>query len=105
MAGKVGDALEVVGEAGSALLEQSAEQEGIRAEGGGEFFFFDGLLREGVGKPVGGFADVEGDGSGISWDDASGAGGCFAIGLVCCEPGGVGGDAAPSDCTGEAESI
>jgi hypothetical protein len=44
LAGEVGDALDVVGEAGAALLEETAELEGVGAEGGGEFFLFDGLL-------------------------------------------------------------
>jgi len=83
LAGEVGDALDVVGEAGSALLEQSAELESMGAEGGGESFLFDGLLGEGVGEPIGGFADVEGDGSGVGRDDTAGAAGCFAVGLVC----------------------
>ena len=74
LAGEVGDALDVVGEAGSALLEESAELQGVGAEGRGEFFFFDGLLGEGVGEPVGGLADVEGDGSGVGGDDAAGRG-------------------------------
>jgi hypothetical protein len=75
LAREAGHALEVVGEAGAALPEEGAELEGVRAEGGSEFFFFDGLLREGVGEPIGGFADVEGDGSGVGRDDAAGAGG------------------------------
>jgi hypothetical protein len=82
VASEVGDALDVVGETRAALLEDSAELQGVRAEGGGEFFFFDALLGEGVWEPVGGFAYVEGDGSGVGGDDAAGAGGTFAVGLV-----------------------
>jgi hypothetical protein len=75
VAGEVGDALDVVGEAGATLLEEGAELQGVGVEGGGEFFFFDALLGEGVREPVGGFADVEGDGGGVGGDDAAGAGG------------------------------
>ena len=100
LAREVGDALDVVGEAGAALLEEGAELEGVGAEGGGELFFFDGLLRKGVGEPVGGFADVEGDGCGVGGDDAAGP-----SGFVCRRPGWVGGDAAPADGSGEAESV
>ena len=100
LAGEVGDALDVVGEAGAALLEEGAELEGVGAEGGGEFFFFDGLLGEGVGEPVGGLADVEGDGGGVGGDDAAWAGG-----FVCGRPGWVGGDAAPAYGSGEAEGV
>ena len=100
VAGEVGDALDVVGEAGSALLEEGAELQGVGAEGGGEFFFFDALLGEGVGEPVGGLADVEGDGGGVGGDDAAGAGG-----FVGRRPGRMGGDAAPAYGSGEAEGV
>ena len=81
LAGEVSDALDVVGEAGSTLLEEGAELQGMGAEGGSEFFFFDVLLGEGVGEPAGGLAYVEGDGGGIGGDDTTGAGSSFA-GLV-----------------------
>ncbi len=100
LAGEVGDALDVVGEAGSALLEEGAELQGFGAEGGGEFCFFDGLLGEGVGEPVGGFADVEGDGGGVGGDDAAGR-----RRRRRCRPGGVRGDAAPAYGSGEAEGV
>ena len=58
-----------------------------------------GLLGEGVGEPVGGLADVEGDGGGVGGDDATGG---AAVG---CGPGGVGGDAAPAYGSGEAEVV
>jgi len=44
LAREIGDALDVVGEAGPALLEEGAELEGVGAEGGGKLFFFDALL-------------------------------------------------------------
>ena len=62
--------------------------------------FVDGLLGEGVGEPVGGLADVEGDGGGVGGDDAAGAGGSVAD-----RPGGVRGDAAPAYGSGEAERV
>jgi hypothetical protein len=49
LAGEVGDALDVVGEAGSTLLEERTEQQGFGAEGSGELCLFDALLGEGVG--------------------------------------------------------
>ena len=54
---------------------------------------------EGVGQPVGGLANVEGDGRGVGGDDAAG---CDAIAL---RPGRVRGDAAPADGAGEAELV
>jgi len=99
LAGEVGDALDIVGEAGSALLEEGAELEGHGAEGGGEVFFFDTLLGEGVGEPVGGFADIEGDGGGIGRDDAAGGA------AVSAGPCWMGGDAAPAHGSGEAEGV
>ena len=97
--GEVGDALDVVGEAGSALLEEGAELEGFGAEGVRRVCFFDGLLGERVGEPVGGLAEVEGDGRGVGGDDAAGGG------AVACGPGGVRRDAAPADGSGEAEGV
>jgi hypothetical protein len=99
LAGEVEDALDVVGEARSALLEQGAELQGFGAQGCGEFFFFDALLGESVGEPVGGVADVEGDGGGVGGDHAAGGG------TVSRGPGGVGGDAAPAYGSGEAEGV
>jgi len=100
LACKAGDALEVVGEAGAALLEEGAEQKRVGAEGCGEFFLFDTLLGEGVGEPVGGLAEVEGDGGGVGGDDAAGA-----SGVVCQRPGWMRGDAAPAYGSGETEGI
>ena len=70
-----------------------------RTEGGGEFFFFDALLGKCMREPVGGFANVEGDGSGVGGDHATG---CVAVSV---RPGGVGRDAAPTNGTGEAEGV
>ena len=76
LAGEAGDALEVVGEAGSALLRGGRGLRGLRAESAAASSrFVDGLLGEGVGEPVGGLADVEGDGRGVGGDDAA-RGGC-----------------------------
>ena len=52
-----------------------------------------------MGEPVGGLADVEGDGGGVGGDDAAGGG------SVSAGPGGVGGDAAPAYGSGEAEGV
>ncbi len=92
-------ALEVGGEAGAALVEEGADAEGFGAEGVGEVVLFDALLGEGVGEPVGGLAEVEGDGGGVGGDDAAR---CAAL---ACGPGGVRGDAAPADGAGEAEVV
>ena len=54
---------------------------------------------EGVGEPLGGVADVEGNGRGVGWDDAAG-GGAVADG-----PCRVGRDAAPPYGSGEAEIV
>ena len=69
------------------------------AEGGGKLGLFDGVLGEGVGKPVGGFPDVEGDGGGVGGDDATR--GCS----VSYGPGWVWRDAAPAYGSGEAEVV
>ncbi len=98
--GEVGDALDVVGKAGPTLLEEGAELQGVGAESGGEFFFFDALLGEGAGEPVGGFADVEGYGSGVGGDDATRAGS-----FVGQRPGRMGRDAAPAYRSGEAKGV
>jgi hypothetical protein len=90
LAREVGDALNVVGEAGAALLKEGAEQKRVGAEGCGEFFIFDALLSKGVGKPAGGFADVEGDGSGVRGDNATGG---ISVSV---RPRRVGGDTAPA---------
>ena len=42
-AGERGDSLDVVGEAGSALLEEGADLQGFGREGGGEFGLFDAV--------------------------------------------------------------
>ncbi len=60
---------------------------------------FDAGVGERPGKPVGGVAEVEGDGSGVGGDDAAG---CASLP---CRPGGVGRDAAPADCAGEAKRV
>ncbi len=99
LASEVEDALDVVGEAGSALLEERAELEGVGAQGLLELRLFDALLRERVGEPVGGLADVEGDGGGVGGDDAAGT---RAVGGG---PGGVRRDAAPAYGSGEAEGV
>ncbi len=98
-AGEVGGALKVGGEAGSALLEEAADPKSIGAEGYGEAGLFDGVLGEGVGEPVGGVAEVEGDGGGVGGDDAA-RGGAVAGG-----PGGMGRHAAPAYGSGEAEGV
>ncbi len=72
LAGEAGEALEVGGEAGAALGEDGAEAEGFGRESGGEEGLVDGVRREGVGEPVGGLAQVEGDGRGVGGDDAAG---------------------------------
>ena len=99
LAGEAGDALQVVGEAGAALGEQGADAEGFGREGGGEELLVDGLLGERVGQPVGGLADVEGDGRGVGGDDAAGGG------SIANSPGGVRRDAPPADGAGEAELV
>ncbi len=71
LAGETGDALNVVSEAGSALREELAELQGLGAEGLLQAGLFDGLAVEGVRQPVGGLADVEGDGRGVGGDDAA----------------------------------
>ena len=53
-----------------------------------------------MGEPVGGFADVEGDGGGVGGDDAAGT----RLRRLR-RPGGVRGDAAPADGSGEAEGV
>ena len=97
--GEGGEALEVVGEAGSAFCEKGADAEGFGGEAAVEVSGVYALRGEGVGKPVGGLAEVEGDGGGVGGDDA--AGGCSVAG----GPGGVRGDAAPADRSGEAELV
>ena len=97
--GEVEDALDIVGEAGAALLEESPELQGFGAESLLQLCFFDTLLREGVWEPVGGLADVEGYGGGVSGDHAA-RGGTVALG-----PGRMRRDAAPAYGSGEAESI
>ena len=99
LASEAGDALQVVGEAGSALLQQRADAECFGRERGGEQLLVDGLLRERVGQPVGGLADVEGDGRGVGGDHAAGRG------AVAVRPGGVRRDAAPADGAGEAKLV
>ena len=100
LAREVGDALDVVGEAGPALLEEGAEQKRVGAEGCGEFFFLDTLLSEGVREPAGSFAKVEGDGGGVGGDDTPGT-----CGFVRRRPGRMRGDAAPAYGAGEAEGV
>ena len=79
--------------------EKRADCEGLGREGGSEKLLVDGLLGEGVRQPVGGLADVEGDGRGVGGDDAAGSG------SIANSPGGVRRDAPPADGTGEAELV
>src|ERR1017187_7896093 len=98
-AGEAGEPLEVGGEAGPAPGEKRADCEGLGRESGSEELLVDGLLGEGVGQPVGGLADVEGDGRGVGRDDAAGGG------SIANSPGGVRRDGfhlLASGCEGEA---
>ena len=97
--GEGGDALEVVGEAGSAFGEEGADADGLGGEATVEVGWVDALGGEGVGEPVGGLAEVEGDGGGVGGDDAAGGD------AVSRGPGGVGRDAAPAYGSGEAELV
>ena len=92
---EAGETLEVSGEGGAALGEEGAEQLGFGREGFGEDGWLDALGGEGVVQPVGGLAEVEGDGCGCGWDDAARGGGIGGR-----EPGGMGRDAAPADDAG-----
>jgi len=71
LAGQTRYTLEIVREAGSALLEEGPQLETVVAEGRNKFFFFDRLLGESVGEPVGGLADVERNGGGIGGDHSA----------------------------------
>ena len=73
-AGEVGDTLEVVGEAGSPLLEEGAELECVRAEGSRQLLLIYRLLGERLRQPIGCLADVEGDRCSVGRDDATRAG-------------------------------
>ena len=66
--GQSGYTLEVIGEAGSAVGEQGTNLQGFGGEASVEIGGVDALGRERVGKPVGGLAQVEGDGGGVGGD-------------------------------------
>ena len=97
--GEAGEALEVGGEAGPALARSARIARASGESAGGEELLVDGLLGEGVGQPVGGFADVEGDGRGVGGDDAAGRR------AIANSPGGVRRDAPPANRAGEAELV
>ena len=99
LTGEAGGALQVGGKAGAALGQQSADVQGLRRKRSGQERLVDRLLGQCVGQPVGGFADVEGDGRGIGWDDAPGS---IAIALRPCR---MRRDAAPANGAGEAELV
>src|ERR1035441_8874290 len=91
--------MESSGETGPAMGENPADCEGLGREGGSEELLVDGLLGEGVGQPVSGLADVEGDGRGVGGDDAAGGR------SIANSPGGMRRDAPPADGAGEAELV
>ena len=97
--GKGEVALEVGGERGPTAVELGADAVGFGTEGVLEILFFDAGFCECPGEPVGGVAEIESDGRDVGRDDAAG-GGPVARG-----PGGVRGDAAPADGTGEAKIV
>ncbi len=88
---EIEDALDVIGEACAALLQQGTDLKGFGTERLLETRLFDAFACEGVGKPIGRLADVEGDGSGVGRDDAAGS---SAIARRPCR---VRRDAAPAD--------
>jgi hypothetical protein len=98
-ASEAGDSLYVVGEAGSAFQEERADKKGFGAQCCRELRFFNGLLGEGVGEPVGRLADIEGDGGGVGGDDPA------RSGAVSRRPGWMRRDATPANGSGETECI
>lgn len=96
---EIEDALDIVGETGSSLLEQCANLKGFGTERLLKLGFFDALLRERVGQPVGRLANVEGDGSRIGRDDAA------RRSPITDSPGWMRRDAAPTDSSRETERV
>ena len=104
-AGQAGDALQIVREAGAALLEQCADAQGIGRERRRQERLVYGLLCERVRKPLGGLTDVERNRCGIGGNHAPRTGCAISVRLALREPCGMRRDASPANRSRETELV